>query len=261
MTSITRCIRSLSASLALLGVFSPASAAEIVLAEFRADQQAVSDFSAFVRPADRAGASVDSPVLAESLEIGSLWLDYRFGESLSVDQGPGISLGTTVGQRFEFLPGQSTDVYYGWNYFSASEFPYAPVGASQRRFRSGVGHTLDFLNRRLAVRFGYEFERGGLTAFAEDASAHNLGMTGLWRFDDPRYEASVGANYGMLTFPSYAGVAEQTGEQIRLHALLQRKFGDSLSGRLRYSFAEEEFDDPAFSLRRHSLGLDLQYRY
>lgn len=248
----------------LIVLFSPGFtapvAAQMLLAEFRADEQPIPVMSAHTGVADMHGPMGEVPVFGETLEIGSLWLDYRFGESLSVEQGSGLTLGTTVGQRFQFLPGQSTDIYYGWSLTAPEDPLMSPAGAAQRRFRSGVGHTLDFLDRRAAVRFGYEYERGDLAAFTEDASAHHLGMAGLWRFGS-RYEASVGADYGLLFYPQFAGAGELTGEQFRLHALLQRTFGESLSGRLRYHFADEDFDDPAFSLRRHSLGLDLQYRY
>ena len=201
---------------------------------------------------------LENRIFGETLEIGSLWLDYRFGESLSADQGAGLVLTTTVGQRFQFWPGQSTDIYYGWN-LTAPDDPLLAPSAGGRRFRSGIGHTLDILDNRLALRLGYEYERGAFEPFTDDASAHHLGMTGLWRFGK-RYEASVGAEYG-LYYPQLVGGNDFPGEQIRLHALLQRSFGESLSGRLRYSFAEDEADDPAASLRRHSLGLDLQLRY
>lgn len=243
----------------LCTVLSAPAGAEMLLAEYRADEQPAFNLPAPSGPTDARRMTLESRVVGESLEMGSLWLDYRFSESLSAEQGPGLSLATTLGQRFQFRPGHVTDVYYSWNLSAPEDAIIAPAGGGFH-FRSGVGHTLDVLDSRLALRLGYEYEHGALDAFSEDASAHYLGMTGLWRFGG-RYEASVGADYGFLFYPQYLGANDLSGEQLRLRALLQRSFGESLSGRLRYSFADEEFDDPTYSLRRHSLGLDLQYRY
>ncbi len=257
---------------------------EMMIAEFRADRDAVPErIPELLRGTSQIYAAEDTyvstsahdPLFSTLQEISSVWLhplpvgsqallaelDFKFRQTLSGQQWYRQSHGFRVGPRLSLWPGSVLRLYYGISQETA--LPDAELIGDvvyTERSSTGVAQTWYIGSWDSEFELGYEYEQGLGEALYEGSEGHRINLSGrfplLWGFN-----ADVEAGFGRYTYPEYNGSLDLQSDRLSVIAAISRPFGRRLSGSLRYLYADEEFADAPFGYRRHAWGLNLRYRY
>lgn len=182
----------------------------------------------------------------------TFWADRPYAQSHSVAFGPSVSL----------RAGSETRFYYGYERESLANDIYGlPDPGDNETTRTGLAQIWHLGRRNAEIRLGYEFARADREPLFEDRRGHSVNVSSrfplFWGL-----RASVAADYSRLMYPEYGGGFDLQSDRTHLRAAISRSFGGRFYGGMHISYLDEEFDEESpLSYRRHAWGLNLRYDY
>ena len=167
----------------------------------------------------------------------------------------------TFGPKLFFSPDSFAHLYYSFE----SEDTYDDSatdrwGGDSTAQRAGLNQTWYLARRRAQIILGYGFEQSGSEDLYDDLRAHSVVFSSrfplFWGLS-----ARIQADYAHNSYDGYLGVSDVDSDRKLFQASIDQSLGRGLLGEFRFSYMDEDFDDPDLSYRRYVWGLNLKYRY
>lgn len=260
--------------LVFLGGFMAAGSAHagnIVLAEFSADSAMLSGqpyphvasdyelyhpgnlYSKEVGGSQEHSWSVGKYTLSGVLNWGQR-KNYLAGQPYSDEQY------LSLGSKFHFGENE-TYLYYAYGQDQLDTAPDLYGFGDARTARTGLSESLYFAGQQGRIGVGYQYATGDRELVYQGLAGHELNVSGDlqigWGFS-----AHLEAGYGLYSYNEYEGVqGNLNSSRTNMRAGISRSFGPNFSWGLHYSYVDEQFDLSDLSQKRHTWGLDLEYRY
>jgi len=265
-------IRTLSVVVAFL-VSGAAHAAEIMVAEFRADRALVTGEPETAASTDR-DRYYPSNLYAEEIG-GSRKLSWSFGKyTFSGIMNWGQRANYWAGERYSdeqffslgsrFAVGENSETYlyhgYGRDRLGAASELWG-VGGDADTTRTGVTQSLYFADQSARLGLGYEYASGDREAAYQGLEGHEINVSGEVRIGWG-FNAHLEAGYGLYSYTEFEGMrGDLNSARTNMRARISRSFTSDLSWGLHYSYIDEEFEASELSESRRSWGLNLEYKY